>query len=228
MHKGRRQVLSRRRRMTQVLLVLNGSGLMNSNVESSLQSGRRCTMQATFNSVDLTNIDQRSTRLGEERHGSYATLLLLGCKGLSVRSLTKWEACWKWSRVRNQYCFFFFFFFFFLHPTSHFHTGTRRQRPVGSCGILTNSLSNANAGEDSIFFKMAAQCCGPKYRNKTKTLQDNFKTKLALNEAHTNGQHARFPVSVETNTISLHLIFIYLDKPNPNPTLATKWNAPLH
>lgn len=110
MHKGRRQVLSRRRRMTQVLLVLNGSGLMNSNVESSLQSGRRCTMQATFNSVDLTNIDQRSTRLGEERHGSYATLLLLGCKGLSVRSLTKWEVCWKWSRVRNQYCFFFFFY----------------------------------------------------------------------------------------------------------------------
>lgn len=150
MHKGRRQVLSRRRRMTQVLLVLNGSGLMNSNVESSLQSGRRCTMQATFNSVDLTNIDQRSTRLGEDRHGSYATLLLLGCKGLSVRSLTKWEACWKWSRVRNQYCFFFFFF---LHPTSHFHTGTRRQRPVGSCGILMNSLSNANAGEDSIFLK---------------------------------------------------------------------------
>ena len=130
MHKGRRQVLSRRRRMTQVLLVLNGSGLMNSNVESSLQSGRRCTMQATFNSVDLTNIDQRSTRLGEERHGSYATLLLLGCKGLSVRSLTKWEACWKWSRVRNQYCFFFFFFFTSNITLSH------RNAPSKTCWEL--------------------------------------------------------------------------------------------
>lgn len=55
--RGKRHVQSRRSRMTQVLLVLNGSGLMNSNAESSLQSGRRCTLQATFNSVDLTNID---------------------------------------------------------------------------------------------------------------------------------------------------------------------------